>query len=230
MPTSDLLAELDLTAGDVSQSKTKIELPTGYLSMTEAPVMFYYSAQIHLRKLLNQIHQSLYNTKIEHLPDKIVSAFSVSLDDWKQNLPDSMQWQEGDEPSDDINTARLRAKYYGARYIIYRPVLERALHSKSPRVEGKGKEKTENDAKLSVSFKTHDFQAPSMTRSSSKREMRPNCREIDNPSDSIHYDELDDKTRRACDQCITAAIQSTKAFHNIKGRPIVTNIFGTAHA
>ena len=115
-----------------------------------------------------------------------MSAFSASLDNWKQDLPDPMQWQEGDEPSDDINTACLRAKYYDARYIIYRPILERAL-------QGKGK--TENDF-----------------------------------SESLHYDELDDETRRACEQCITAAIRSTKAFHNIKGRPIVTNIFGTGHA
>lgn len=155
----------------------KIKLPTGYLSMTEAPVMFYYSAQIHLHKLLNQIHRSLYDTKIKHLSDKIINAFGVSLDIWKQSLPDSMQWQEGDEPSDEINTARLRAKYYGARYIIYRPILERVLHS-----------------------------------------------------ESLHYDELDDETRQACEKCITGAIQSTKAFHNIQGRPIVTNIFGCGHA
>ncbi|KAI7970687.1 hypothetical protein EIK77_000032 [Talaromyces pinophilus] len=177
MSTSDLLAELDLIASIAYQSEMKIELPKGYLSKTEGPVMFHYLAQIHLRKLLNQIHQSLYDTKIEHLSDEIVSAFGVNLDIWKQHLPDSMQWQEGDEPSDDINTARLRAKYYGARYIIYRPILERALHS-----------------------------------------------------ESLHYDELDDETRRACEKCITAAIQSTKAFNNIQGRPIVTNIFGYGHA
>lgn len=177
MSTSDLLAELDLTASGVSQSETMIDLPKGYLSMTEPLVMFHYSAQIHLRRLLNQIHRALYDNKIKHLPNRIVNAFGRSLDDWKQNLPETMQWQENDEPSDDINIARLRAKYYGARYIVYRPILENALHSKS-----------------------------------------------------LHYDELDDETRSACEECIMAAIQSTKAFHNIGGQLIVTNIFGTGHA
>ena len=34
----------------------------------------------------------------------------------------------------------------------------------------------------------------------------------------------------ACIKCISAAIQSTKAFHGVHGRPIVTNIFCTATA
>lgn len=224
MSTSDLLAELDLIASGVFP-KTKIELPKGNLTMTEPLVMLYYWEQIRLCKLLNEIHRGLYDTKIELLPDKLVSVFGLRLDAWKQDLPAAMQWQDGDEPSDDINTARLRAKYYSARYIIYRPILKRALHSKSPRAEGE--ENTEDDTKVLVSF---EAQAPSIARWSSEPGLRPNCREIDDPSESLHYDELDDETRRACEQCITAAIQSTKAFHNIKGRPIVTNIFGTAHA
>lgn len=193
-------------------------------------VMFFYSAQIHLRKVLNRVHQDLYDTKIEQLPDKILGVLGLNLDGWKQNLPDGMQWNETDDPSEDINTARLRAKYYGARYIIYRPVLERALHAKkSPKAEGK--EKSEHDSKQSnPSFKAHDYQAPSMARWSSEPGLRPDRGDNDDAEQSIHYNELDDETRRACEQCITAAIQSTKAFHNIKGRPIVTNIFGTAHA
>uniref|UniRef100_A0A093V4I9 Sterol regulatory element-binding protein ECM22 n=1 Tax=Talaromyces marneffei PM1 TaxID=1077442 RepID=A0A093V4I9_TALMA len=234
---SDLLAELDLTASGVSQSETAVQLPKGYLTLTEAEklkdpeslVMFYYSAQIHLRKVLNRVHRDLYDTDVKALPDKILTVLGLNLDVWKSSLPKQMQWNEGDEPSSDINTARLRAKYYGARYIIYRPVLERALHSMSPRAEGNGK--AENDSKLPVSsFKAHDFQAPSMARWSSEPGLRQNLRDKDDTVETIHYDELDDETRRACEQCITAAIQSTKAFHNIKGRPIVTNIFGTAHA
>jgi hypothetical protein len=40
-----------------------------------------------------------------------------------------MQWDDGDPPSEDINEARLRAKYYGAKYIIHRPSLYYALHN-----------------------------------------------------------------------------------------------------
>ncbi|EED21828.1 C6 finger domain protein, putative [Talaromyces stipitatus ATCC 10500] len=235
---SDLLAELDFTASGVSQSETRVSLPTGTFTMDQplpmsddqTRVMFFYSAQIHLRKVLNRVHRDLYDTDVKKLPDKILTVLGLNLDVWKSSLPEQMQWNEEDEPSEDINTARLRAKYYGARYIIYRPVLELALHSKSPKAaEGKGK--LENDSKPSVSsFKAHDFQAHNMARWSSEPGMRQDLRDKSDIADTLKFDELDDDTRRACQQCITAAIQSTKAFHNIKGRPIVTNIFGTAHA
>lgn len=190
--------------------------------------MLYYSAQIHLRKVLNRIHHDLYDTKIKQLPDKILEVLRLNLDDWKKSLPDQMRWQDEDGPSEDINAARLCAKYYGARYIIYRSVLERALHPKSPSAERQ--RETENVTKLLPLFTAHDFQTLNMARRSIQPVLRPNCREIDGFTDSLHYEELDDDTRRACQKCIQAAIQSTKAFHNIRDRPIVTNIFGTAHA
>jgi hypothetical protein len=50
------------------------------------------------------------------------------------------------------------------------------------------------------------------------------------PAGTIAYRDLPPKLRRACRVCIDSAILSTKAFDGIEGRPIVTNIFGTAHA
>lgn len=47
---------------------------------------------------------------------------------------------------------------------------------------------------------------------------------------TIAYRDLPPKLRRACKVCIDSAILSTEAFDGIEGRPIVTNIFGTAHA
>ena len=40
-----------------------------------------------------------------------------------------MQLNDTDEPANEINAARMRAKYYGARYIIHRPLLYHALHN-----------------------------------------------------------------------------------------------------
>ena len=39
-----------------------------------------------------------------------------------------MMWKDTDPPATEINAARMRAKYYSARYIIHRPVLYHALH------------------------------------------------------------------------------------------------------
>jgi hypothetical protein len=47
---------------------------------------------------------------------------------------------------------------------------------------------------------------------------------------TVAYRDLPPKLRRACKVCIDSAILSTEAFDGIDGRPIVTNIFGTAHA
>lgn len=62
---SDLLAELDVPHSGISRSEARIKLPKGVytLKLTEEPVtmmMFFYSAQIHLRKVLNRVHTDLY--------------------------------------------------------------------------------------------------------------------------------------------------------------------------
>ncbi|OQE64976.1 hypothetical protein PENNAL_c0217G07760, partial [Penicillium nalgiovense] len=45
----------------------------------------------------------------------VQEALSLNLDRWRESLPDSMQWDESDPPANEINAARMRAKYYGAR-------------------------------------------------------------------------------------------------------------------
>ncbi|KAE8155544.1 hypothetical protein BDV40DRAFT_118323 [Aspergillus tamarii] len=49
-------------------------------------------------------------------------------------------------------------------------------------------------------------------------------------SASVPHCELPTKLRNACKVCVDSAIQSTVAFDGIKGRPVMTNIFGTSHA
>jgi hypothetical protein len=44
------------------------------------------------------------------------------------------------------------------------------------------------------------------------------------------YKELEPKVLEACMVCIDAAYNSTVAFDGVEGRPVITNIFGTAHA
>jgi hypothetical protein len=75
--SSDILAELDLPASGISRSEGRIALPKGVFTLTlpneiRAPntmMMFFYSAQIHLRKVLNRVHTDLYKaeSKLHHL-------------------------------------------------------------------------------------------------------------------------------------------------------------------
>jgi hypothetical protein len=166
----------------------------------------------------------------------------MNLELWRNSLPKTMKWKDTDPPSNDINVARMRAKYYGARYIIHRPLLYHALHfaglpnanptsasvespagSVLPSSESEQvspplphSQQASNTAHLSSNIGVADHTAATFVQGSS--------------TGTIAYRDLPPKLRRACKVCIDSAILSTVAFDGIEGRPIVTNIFGTAHA
>lgn len=50
------------------------------------------------------------------------------LNDWLKLLPPDMRWKDSDPPAEDINMARLRANFYGTKYIIHQLFLNYALH------------------------------------------------------------------------------------------------------
>ena len=51
------------------------------------------------------------------------------LNNWLKLLPPEMRWKDTDPPAEDINVARLRANFYGTKYIIHQPFLNYALHN-----------------------------------------------------------------------------------------------------
>jgi hypothetical protein len=65
---SDILVELDLPMSGISRAESRISLPKGRFTLPlqneiSAPstmMMFFYSAQIYLRKFLNRVHTDLY--------------------------------------------------------------------------------------------------------------------------------------------------------------------------
>lgn len=163
----------------------------------------------------------------------------MNLELWRKSLPDIMKWSDRDPPSSDINTARMRAKYYGARYIIHRPLLYHALHYTSTQTDPKASNTVDSPAgslgqqgsksqQVSPSM-SHSQRATSMSRWSSDMGVPSRYPRIE-PWPGVPYSELSSKLKRACKICIESAILSTEAFDGIKGRLIVTNIFGTAHA
>jgi hypothetical protein len=173
----------------------------------------------------------------------VQEALSKNLEKWRDSLPEVLKWKDTDPPSKDINVARMRAKYYGARYIIHRPLLYHALHYdglppnpifasvESPVGSVLSSSKSQQ---VSPSI-THSQRATNMARLSSDMGMAvhsapPSFQGGPGSMGTIAYRDLPPKLRRACKVCIDSAILSTEAFDGIDGRPIVTNIFGTAHA
>lgn len=197
--------------------------------------MMFYSAQIHLRKVLNRVHTDLY--KVEkpgqnRWSSSVQGALSMNLDQWRRSLPKPLSWNDGDPPAADINNARMRAKYYGARYIIFRPLLYHALHYGASNVR-LGSAPTSVDSptipqaqQMSPSV-TYGQRAPDMARMASDAGSRFASTWM---PPQFNQRDLPYKLRNACKACIQSAIYSTEAFDGLPTRPVVTNIFGTAHA
>lgn len=126
----------------------------------------------------------------------------------------------------------MRAKYYGARYIIHRPLLHHALHSFT-----EGSEQQQPSAAASPASASSAPGVPS-PRLSARLISQIKAMDSTGPkplagafgvADCDEGDQ-DIQTIKACCICIDSAFHSTTAFDGLKGRPIVTNIFGTAHA
>lgn len=139
---------------------------------------------------------------------------------WRFRLPPALQWKDTDAPTTDLNLARLRAKYYGAVYMISRSYLRiAAQHLQFP--PGYGHVSEVDDA---------TYEDPkSVSRNAQMVDLSPDQREMVNLAST----------------CIDAAIQSTIAFDRVgaaegsgysdyrstrKDRLVLTNIFGTLHA
>ena len=168
----------------------------------------------------------------------VQEALSLNLENWRASLPTHMRWNDEDPPSNNINVARLRAKYYGARYIIYRPLLHHALHPMAPRQPQQTQVTAESPA-LSAVSSAQSHPSPAMPHNPHSEGMERGTSDFGVPPQHIYssrdpqpssLNDLDPKVLQACRTCIEAAINSTTAFDGIEGRPIVTNIFGTAHA
>ena len=238
---SDILAELDLQPSGIHNldSQNSIQLPKGVVedavdianNNSEASsdiLMRFYSFQLSLRKLLNEWQKFFYPPGGSDLLDQKFKpeddTFSMSDRNTCENIllqfrqyvaqDKRLAWSDRDEPVSDINAARLRGKYYGAKYIVHRPFLYYALHHF---------DKTQLNDQVMKKFKAYD-QRPS------------NFVLEDRPPASANRQERADwlvlQMLISCRLCVEAAKMSTRAFDGVlkNRRLMVTNIFGTAHA
>lgn len=168
-----------------------------------------YPAQLYLRTHLNSIHRMFYSPDDSSKPEKLKNvrlvADGVSGMSW---VPPSFRFNENDPPANDILSARLRAKYWGAQMITYRPFVRQILQ-------------------WSYELKRHP-ESPHAGVLSEYRDgviapfIPPNVKK---PSD------LDRALIELARKGIYALIESTRSFHGLgEKRPIITNVFGTAHA
>lgn len=220
---SDILAELRLPSSSIQSIENLLLMPhkapeeesyhglepDGRIDDYDNILMFY-TAQLFLRRRLNQVHREMYGADSFQLPlyevQEMLRGHENILQAWREGLPETLGWEDDDPPPADILSARLRAKYWGARYVINRPFLDYALHIMSHVQSGKSVESAARDAYGNPRDKadTHLFQAIA----------------------KFTEDEIWTAARR----CIDAAMHSTEAFDGVPGRLIITNIHGTAHA
>lgn len=160
-----------------------------------------------------------------HWQWQVQEILRMNLESWRNSLLPSMKWKDTDPPSEEINVARLRAMYYGVCYIIHRPFLYHALHHYAS-LDGPSTEATTMAASESQQ------RSPLLGHSQDATNIAHLSSNIGPASGftGIAHRDLPTKLRRACKVCIDSAMLSTVAFDGINGRPVVTNIFSTAHA
>ncbi|KYG40518.1 hypothetical protein M433DRAFT_77825 [Acidomyces richmondensis BFW] len=221
---SDILAELGLPYSGIQKIEDMLLMPRS-ISFNDTydeqhpdtqqnensdEIMLFYTAQLFLRRQLNRVHREIYGfdclgQSLDQVREMLKSHENI-LSSWRNALPAALKWDDKDPPATDILNARLRAKYWGARYVVNRPFLDYALHI-MPHIKGGASINSvarDVNGKLRDSADIHLFNA------------------IKGMSESEIF--------QAAQRCIDAAIQSTVALDGVPGRLIVTNIHGTAHA
>lgn len=229
---SDILAEVELPPSGITRYEGPMhqEFPR---MVTLEPIpetsdmvaaLRFYSYQITLRRELNRVHKALYVDKALDGVDMPVKSMQRvlenNLEGWRNTLG-SWNWDEDYHKSYDINIARMRGKYYGAKYIIHRPTLAYALYHLS------GNAPAERPSESPMGAPSSQQQSPAMSHTvTDTRYPRPGSER--RPPSKIH--ELEGWVLDSAKTCVEAAIRSTTVFDAVKDRLIVTNIFGTAHA
>ncbi|KAK0850701.1 hypothetical protein LTR91_012315 [Friedmanniomyces endolithicus] len=221
---SDILAELPLPSSRIQDVENMLLYPNKVTEdetysgldgtvgnhQQDDTILMFYSAQMFLRTRLNKVHRELYGSECLEMSlgevREVLKSHESILGQWRDGLPPELKWDDDDEPPKDILSARLRAKYWGARYVVNRPFLDYALHIMPHVKDGKKVRAVAKDVHNNPrdDAEMHIFEA--ITTMSE--------------GDVI----------QACHRCIGAAMQSTVALDGVPDRLIVTNIHGTAHA
>ena len=144
MIESDLLAELDLPHSGVVQFEESMRLPRSfpYDSVTpgggdESPGnddLWYFLAEIALRRLLNRVSHLIYshthrrsNTFTIASLEPVAGELDYQLTQWYESLPAPVKFPRERLPAQDQIQTVLRLRYFACRTIIFRPYIQAVL-------------------------------------------------------------------------------------------------------
>lgn len=167
-------------------------------------VLHSYHAQLYLRKKLNEIHQIFYDPRKQPQTFNIITYLQEALN--LDFMPPEFKFDPEDPPAKEILSVRLRAKYWGAQVITFRPFVKQILDFNSDRsaVGATGP--------ASGGFGS-EFSGPLIG------------------PDVKHENDINPQIIEYAAKGIQALVESTRAFHSLEDkRFVITNVFGTAHA
>lgn len=202
---------------------------TGHAVDVGGDVYFFFSLQIQFRRLLNRTHNMVYK-KGSWSPSARNAAEILlhELEDLRGLIVSSgdpeelAEWDGSEVCSSNVNIARVRGKYYGARHVLYRIFLQGAMRWKNKQAppsgftytEGLGVEELPNSDELPMGILLN----------------MEDGREID---DSVLSDDNKRVYLHCAGRAIRAALKSTVVFDGLYShntRLFLTNIHGTATA
>ncbi|KAK9452939.1 hypothetical protein V1511DRAFT_123880 [Dipodascopsis uninucleata] len=148
---SDILAEVDLPHSGIEMLEDQVGLPSGFfisanVNNTTLPGtddLWYFLAEISLRRLLNRVHHMLYGKTTARMPissyHPIVEELDFQLTQWYKNLPQVLRFTFERRPLNNRFLTVLRLRYFACRTIIWRIYVEISLNDESllrdPRVK-----------------------------------------------------------------------------------------------
>jgi hypothetical protein len=173
-------------------------------------VVYSYAAQLYLRKRLNKITGSLYdpnNKPNAEMQKEVLAEIEEDLGENSTLWLGEYNFDRNGPPAKDILAARIRAKFWGANVITYRPSIKAVLE-----MGHKRSNTSSEDPERAIP--SEDGGGWATGRSDAR-----------NPS------VIDQVVFENAKKGIDAVIKSTMAFHSLEDRRfIITNVFGTAHA
>lgn len=209
---SDLLAELPVPPSGLLSYENDIPHPN--MSLLEGfpkPVLDSYLGQLYLRTHLNSIHRMFYAPEDPakgaqgEIPFKNVDFVSDAVSGMQWVGP-SFAFKEDDPPAADILSARLRAKYWGAQVLTYRPFLRQILQFSFVKNHPTTGQPPSSEFRAEVEAPRIDPQARNV------KDLNPHILVL-------------------AQKAVKALVESTRAFHGLGDkRPVITSVFGTAHA
>ena len=142
MIESDLLAELDLPHSGIVQFEDSMRLPRSFpydatiAGADELPGnddLWYFLAEIALRRLLNRVSHMIYSQKRTSISslEPVVAELEFQLNQWYEGLPPSIRFPRERLPARDQVQTVLRLRYFACRTIIFRPYIQAVLQDET---------------------------------------------------------------------------------------------------